>query len=317
MFEHPRNVNSLLGLEDACQDFLRAFNSSRLHHAWLICGNKGMGKATLAYTFAKFLLSNPSKGASSSSIHFDTHNSSTKKIENLSHPDLMVLEADSSDNKSSIKVEDTREIAKFLSLTSAESKYRVVIIDSINDMNTNAANALLKVLEEPSHNVFFFLVCHQLGQILPTIRSRCRILKLTPTTKEVFSTVLRQKFPNFSDTDIDELFELSGGSYGKISMLLDEDKLDVFRMASEIVANEARSKQDIFKLSQLAADDDNWKIISFVIETHLHKKTKNLAILNLGAAEDDMNKLLQTKKLIADSTQFYLDKSHIVTTLLS
>lgn len=315
MFEHPRNVNSLFGLEDVCMDFMGAFNSSRLHHAWLICGNKGIGKATLAYNLAKFLLSNPSNG--DSQIRFDPNSDTVRKIENLSHPDLMVLESDSDDSKTAIKVEDVREIGKFLSLTSVESRYRVVIIDSMNDMNASSANALLKMLEEPSPNVFFLLVCHQLGQILPTVRSRCRLLKMSTPSKETFNKVITQKLTNLSSSDIEELYELSGGSYNKISMFLDGDKLDLYRRVSEILSQPNPPKSAIFELAQLASDYENWQIISFVIATTMQNSIKQKTLTGSWDIEKDLEKFTQTKKLIADSNQFHLDKSHIVTTLLS
>jgi DNA polymerase III subunit delta' len=315
MFEHPRNVNSLFGFKDECKDFLNSFNSSRLHHAWLISGTKGIGKATFAYHLAKFLLSNPNKG--SDNLAFNSDSPTTRKIENSSHPDLLVLESDNDDNKPIIKVEDTRDIGKFLSLTAVESRYRVVLIDCIDAMNINAANALLKLLEEPSPNVIFILVCHKLGQILPTVRSRCRLLKVQPLSQEIFGQILLQSKPSLNAFDIADLYELSGGSVGQASIFLDGNKMDVYKKASEIILNPSRSKKDIFELASLANDHENWKMISYVLEKTMTEQLKNKALNNIAAVEQDLNKLAEVKKVIAESDMFHLDKGHVVTSLLS
>lgn len=315
MFNHPRSADLLSGFKDEVQAFLDSFNSSRLHHAWLISGPKGIGKTTFAYHLTKFLLSNPNKGTTT--LNFDKNSSTTRKIENLSHPDLLVLEADDDDGKPVIKVEDTRDIGKFLSLTAVESRYRVVLIDCVDYMNTNSANALLKLLEEPSPHVIFFLVCHKLGQVLPTVRSRCRLLKVQPLSQEIFGQILLKKQPHLNAFDVADLYEMSGGSIGQASIFLDNDKMDIYKKASEIIPNPKRTKQDILELARLAGDTDNWKMISYVLEKTLAEQLKEKAINDLSTVEDDINRLAEVKKVIAESELFHLDKSHIITALLS
>ncbi len=315
MFEHPRNSNHVLGFDTETSEFLESFNSSRMHHAWLITGNKGIGKATFAYTIAKFLLNNPPKGITK--LSFDNNDTTARKIENLSHPDLLVLEADEENKKPTIKVEDTREIGKFLSLTAVESKYRVVIIDSIDAMNNNAANALLKLLEEPSANVIFLLICHKLGQILPTIRSRCRLTKVKPLSVELFGQILRIQKPHLNNFDIADLYDLSSGSVGISSIFLESEKMDLYRKTYEIVSNSNRSKKEILELATLAGLDDNWEIISFVIEKFFSDQLKNNAITDITSVEAYLNKIAMIRKTLADSTSFYLDKGHVITSILS
>jgi DNA polymerase-3 subunit delta' len=178
----PHQCRSTLFHDDAIEAFLRAEQRQRLHHAWMIVGVKGLGKSSLAHRFARHLLSNKSVGTG---LRGQTDDADGRLIEASSHPDFYSLATGEGGNgKKSIGVDDVRGLNAFFSQTPSRSQYRVAIIDSADDMNLNASNALLKTLEEPPQRGIIFLIVHRPSSLLVTIRSRCRLLKLKPLTTQ-------------------------------------------------------------------------------------------------------------------------------------
>ncbi|MDB5458589.1 MAG: holB [Caulobacteraceae bacterium] len=174
---HPREVFGYDGGEAVETAFLEAMQRGRLHHAWLLTGPEGVGKATFAYRAARRLLGarpDPSHGLLGS----DPADPVSRQVAARSHQDLMVLELASEDGKPRkyIPVDDARKLPEFFSKAPASAPYRVAIVDAADDMNINAANALLKTLEEPPARGVLFLVSHAPGGLIATIRSRCRRL---------------------------------------------------------------------------------------------------------------------------------------------
>lgn len=215
----PRTNTNLFGHDDAESGWLREAKSGRLAHGWIISGPKGIGKATLAYRFAKQLLS------------------SDHRVATGAHPDLLVIEPEEEGKE--IKVEQARQIAQFFSLTPAEGEWRVVIVDSVDALNTNAANAILKALEEPPPQAVLLLISHNPGSLLPTIRSRCAMLKLKPLASNDFERVMRQLHPDMDEPTLTALYELSNGSpgvaieyEGQGALALYEQILDVLALPS-------------------------------------------------------------------------------------
>jgi DNA polymerase-3 subunit delta' len=184
-FPHPRETVKVFGHESAEREFADAFSSGRIHHAWLISGPRGIGKATLAYRIARFLLaSQTDRDILGASLDVPLDAPSSRQVRALAHPGLLLIrrpyDTKSKRLRGEITVEEVRRIKSFLSVTSDEGAWRVVIVDPADDLNTNAANALLKSLEEPPPRTIFLLVSSVPGGLLPTIRSRCRTLSLTP-----------------------------------------------------------------------------------------------------------------------------------------
>lgn len=182
-FPHPRETQALVGHQAAEQELVETFGSGRMHHAWLIAGPEGIGKATLAYRLARHVLARPGERAAGSlAVGPDTV--AARQVRALSHPGLLLLrrpyDARAKRFAASILIDEVRRLRSFLGLTGAEGSWRVVIVDSADDLNINAANALLKSLEEPPTRALFLLISSEPSRLLPTIRSRCRRLDLEP-----------------------------------------------------------------------------------------------------------------------------------------
>ena len=224
---HPRNARTLVGHLDAEKRMRQAFESGKLHHAWLLSGPKGIGKATLAYRFAAFALA-PDKSLSEN-LGIDPNSRTAHWLASRSHPDLFVLERrwDSKTKKlkTELAVDDARQLSEFFGLTAGSGGWRVAIIDAADDLNTASANALLKLIEEPPPKCLLLLVCNQPGRLLRTIRSRCMRIDLTPLALEETRSVLTH-LP-LDEPPIPEALEiavnLAGGSPGQALDLLDSN----------------------------------------------------------------------------------------------
>lgn len=210
----------LLGHDDALATFMDAAHSGRLHHAWLLTGPKGVGKSLFAHRAARRLL------AEAAGPVFDlpgldvpaTHPVAAL-VEANSHPDLMTLERNVDDKSGaqarSITIDQVRGLQRLFSTTGSYSERRIVIIDAVDDLERGGANALLKNLEEPPTGSLFLLVSHAPGRLLPTIRSRCRMLRFQPLGDDVMTEVLRAELPEASDREIQTLVSIGEGAAGR------------------------------------------------------------------------------------------------------
>ncbi len=209
-----------------------AFGAARLHHAWLITGPEGVGKATLAYRFARRLLAGAGRDPPQSHPVF-------RRVAAGTHADLLTVEREWDEKKKrlkkSIAAETARTIPPFLHLTPAEGGWRVVIVDGAEDLNPQSANALLKVLEEPPPRAVLILVCAALGRLLPTIRSRCRHLKLAPLGAADMARALRLYLPGMAEAERQTLAALAEGAPGRALALAEEDGLKIAAMVDEVL----------------------------------------------------------------------------------
>ena len=182
---HPRTVFEYAAGEPAERAFQGALDRGRLHHAWLLVGAEGVGKATFAYRAARRLLG-ASPAAGFGVLGSQPDDAICRQVIAQAHPDLTVLQRESVDGKArrGIPVDEARGLPDFFAKSPATAAYRVAIIDSADDLNANAANAVLKTLEEPPERGVLFLVSHAPGALLPTIRSRCRTLRFAPPPTE-------------------------------------------------------------------------------------------------------------------------------------
>ena len=237
----PLCESDLMEHEAAERTLLDAWASGRLHHAWLISGPSGIGKATLACRFARFLLAQGAGQAAAdaagpslfgdlapapaapvaqpTSLYLAPDNPIFHRIAMRGHGDLYTVtlgyDVKRARERKVIVVDDVRDIRNFISLTAAENGYRVVIIDGAEDMNKNAANALLKMLEEPPPRTVFLLICHAPGRLLPTIRSRCRGLALRPLRDDTLAALLRRHRPELGEDETAALMRIADGSIGR------------------------------------------------------------------------------------------------------
>lgn len=232
---HPRDVFDFHGGQAVEEAFLGALERGRLHHAWLLCGPEGVGKATFAYRAARRLMGarpDPAYGL----LGAAPEDFVSRQISARSHPDLMVLERVGEDGKPRkvIPVDDARRLPEFFSKAPAASPYRVAIIDAVDDMNTNAANALLKTLEEPPERGVLFLVSHSPGGLLPTIRSRCRRLRFEAWAEDDAADFLQQRLDVTLD-DARRLAAMAHGAPGRALQLAGASAVEVDRLAAEIL----------------------------------------------------------------------------------
>jgi DNA polymerase-3 subunit delta' len=188
---HPRERQVLIGHAEAERQLLDAYRGPRMHHAWLIGGPEGIGKATLAYRFARFVLANPVAAripAEVDSLAVPEDHPVARRIVAGSHTDLLALRRIAEVGKDKIpqeiSVNAMRDIVRFFGSTAGEGGWRICIVDAADDLNRSSANALLKLLEEPPPRSLFLIVAHLPGRLLPTIRSRCRMLHLHPLTSD-------------------------------------------------------------------------------------------------------------------------------------
>ncbi|GEP53548.1 DNA polymerase III subunit delta' [Reyranella soli] len=241
----PWRAVRLLGHETAEKTMLAAHGSGRLHHAWLMAGPRGIGKATLAWRFARFLLCGSQQGGlfgggAPEGLDVAADAPGRSLVDARSHPDLFhlrrTLNPDTGRMRAEIAVDDVRELGAFMHMTPAMGQWRVAIVDSADEMNRNSANAVLKILEEPPPNAVLLIVAHAPGRLLPTIRSRCRRLALQPLANDIVERLLGDYAPDVKAEERAALARLAEGSIGRALELAGAGSLELYSEMVSVLA---------------------------------------------------------------------------------
>jgi DNA polymerase-3 subunit delta' len=262
----PRTNPDLLGYAVAEAELRRLFDSGRLPHALLLGGPRGIGKATLAFRLARFVLAHPHPNpppraeeggmgvfgegpqpallgdSAEAGLAIAPDSGVFRRVASGGHADLLTVERAYDPRRrrlrSEIVVDDTREIAAFLRLTAAEGGWRVVIVDGADEMNRNAANALLKILEEPPRRTLLLLVAHSPGRLLPTIRSRCRRLTLAPLPPDIVGELLARYRPDLPEAEAAAVTALAAGSIGRALDLAAAGGVELYRSVVALLSRD-------------------------------------------------------------------------------
>jgi DNA polymerase-3 subunit delta' len=210
----------IVGQDRAVQRFASAWASRKLHHAWLIAGPKGVGKASFAHAAARRVLAEAAGPPFQlPGIETPDEHPIVKLVEAGSHPDMRWLERLVNEKTGNlarnISVDQVRELGEFIALTPALSPWRAIVIDTVDELEASGANALLKILEEPPPNSLFFLVSHAPGRLLPTIRSRCRRLDFANLDDDAMTSILEKQAPDLGAAERRRIIAMSGGSAGR------------------------------------------------------------------------------------------------------
>lgn len=335
----PRHNSYLVGHEEAEQVLLEAWKKNKLHNSWIISGIEGIGKATLAYKFARFILSNKNyENSNTSTLDINPSDSVFHLVSNETHPDLIVLErgyietekkkilkaiksgeAMSDDElsglkKSSIiKVDEVREINEFMSKKSANDGWRVVIVDSVDELNTAGANAILKILEEPPKKSIILLISNNPNRLLPTILSRCAKLNLKPLNDNVLGSLIRRYRPDTTEEKILSIVSMSSGSIAKAIRYIDYDALSVYDEICNIVY--AKDKFETNELLNFAnnanKDEEIYELVKELILKFISDNIKKSE--NIKQLYDCYEYAL---KVFLEAQQLNLDKKQIIVNIL-
>lgn len=250
--QEPAGNPDLFGHDEAVQTLERALRSGRLHHGWLFHGRRGIGKATLAYRFARALLAGP--GASRPGLAIDADHPVVAQVAGRHHPDLKVIEAERDPKtgrvKPTIPVDRVREAAASLHSTAAIAERRVLIVDGAEQLNRNAQNALLKPLEEPPEGAVLILVSHRPGRVAATLRSRCAKLPMHGLDEVLLHDLLTRHAPDLPEAARQPVIALAKGSLGRALEVAGGDWLHTYE---RVVSTLAAEPPDALDLDDLAA----------------------------------------------------------------
>ena len=236
----PALVPVLRGRAAAWNELTSAFGSGRMHHAWLLQGPRGVGKASTAFAFARYALGGSDAlalGSSNDAVSFRMDLPVSRQVAQGSHPRFFHLARPANDRgegfKTQITVDEVRKLNQFFQSTAGEG-WRIALVDPADDMNRNAANALLKTLEEPPERSLFLIVNHTPGALLPTIRSRCRVLRFEPLAEGALNQIVADELPGVSQGDRHEAVRAAGGRAREAFLILTSGGLEIEAQAERL-----------------------------------------------------------------------------------
>jgi len=315
--EHPRFNDEFLGFKKIEEYFLEILRKKRISNAYLFHGIKGIGKSTFAYRLTRCILGKNDL-ENIKSLYIAKEENIFKKIINLTHPDLNVVESDIENKK--INIEKLKLINKKTFSTSLESNYKIIIIDSLDDFNSKKSfSSLLKLLEDCPINCVFFLISHSIYNVPATIKSRCQKIYFNP----IPDSTLRKWFDKsklINDKNLDILIDLSNGSLGKaIELINNNEYFDIYSRAKNIITNfKEISKKEIDDFFSLFNNNLLLEDFLLIIQINIIQNIKKLIL------KKDISKLLinvyisiffEINKRIRNLSSFNLDNSQTLNSI--
>ncbi len=279
-------LSSIIGHEDALAQVTAALRSGRMPHAWLLCGIEGIGKAALAQHIAAYILS----GSMREDGGYDPQSRGARLVAASSHPDLLMMrrreDPKSGEMRDIIPVDDALKLAGFLRLTPAEAGWRVAIIDEAHCLNRNGQNAILKIIEEPPQRSLILMTVTTPGALLPTIRSRCRVLSLAPLPDREVKLLLRRMHPVLEEDALTRITALAQGSIGFADKIVQAGILPMFEDIAPMLAGQAQyDRNRIMKLAEQAGRKGDSHKIYVLIELIINALARH-AIASARAGKD-------------------------------
>ncbi len=290
---HPRHTVHLYGQHEAEDRFLAASQSGRMHHAWMITGPTGTGKATLAWRIARHVLS----GTFASDLEIGPDDPVFRQTASLTAPGLYLCrrpwDPKTEKLRTQVTVEEIRQLKSYFQVTSADGGWRVAIVDSIDEFSPASANALLKLLEEPPEKTLFLIVCHRPATVLPTVRSRCRELACRPLNDQDIALALAQAGADMGGADARALAVLSNGSVGDAWDVLAHDGRRIYDEVLEILDTAPRlNRERISRFSKscsASATPERFQLVYRMLGLVFFR----LALAGAGATPDPVSAMEQ------------------------
>ncbi|WP_165219573.1 DNA polymerase III subunit delta' [Affinirhizobium pseudoryzae] len=324
----PPQLNShLFGHAEAEAFLARFYRSGRSHHAILIEGPEGIGKATLAFRFANYVLSHPDPSTAPEELPDpDPHAPVSRQIASGASHNLLHLTRPVDDKtgkvKTAIIVDEVRRAGHFFSQTSGTGNWRIVIIDPADDLNRNAANAILKILEEPPKRSLFLVLSHAPGKLLPTIRSRCLPLKLSPLGVEDLTKALSALgLAPDGGRMAEEVLHSAGGSVAQALKLMNYGGTEIILAFDEVLrASGPTARRAMHRLSDVLSAKDNDVIFGFFLDhlrDHLMERARSAALSGDLTGADRASRLSsEIGERIGISQAYNLDRKQTILSLL-
>lgn len=322
----PREQTALIGHDDAARTLHETYRSGRMHHAFLIAGPKGIGKSTLAFRFARFALSHPEPEAAppAEAGLLPTDPRVSAQVATGAHPNVLHLRRPWDDKDKKLKtvltVEEVRRSVSFFGTSAGSRGYRIAIVDAADDMNASAANALLKMLEEPPNRAMFLVLSHAPGSLLPTIRSRCRRLPLSPLDTDDLGRALDSLGLEVDPDGRPLLAAIAEGSVRRAVECLENDGLALYGAFRTLADGlPALPRKPLHRFAELATgrrNDDNLGLVADFARTWLRTQMRQAVEDRDFAARRFADGWDKVNRIEAETNGLNLDRKQAVIAMM-